>query len=149
MTTSIQTESAVNNTAQVEGTNNKSNVPVNTIEFQDLEKYNDTNSFVWLGLLLPNNKKEIKALCEEITEWLLAEGFIKTGKIKNLLNIVGNVKNDRNDVLVIFNKGCGGLHPLKRLCRDDMKWTSDFIYNYASDYGIVDEYEYDEDEEVA
>ena len=124
----------------------------NTIAFAELENYNDSNSFVWLAMLLPTTEAEIKATCEEITEWLLEKGFISKGSVIDLKNISGNIAGagGRNDVLVILSKDCGGLAPLKRLQTDDMKWTSDFIINYASDYGnaVEDDEDYYEEDEI-
>jgi len=124
------------------------------IRFSELENYNDTESFVWLGLIMPTNDAEIKSTYNEITEWLLAEGFIKNGKVIDIKQITGNVlgKKGRIDQLVILSNGCSGLHPIKRLQTQDMKWTSDFIVNYAKDYGkdygvIIEEDDYDEDDE--
>jgi len=115
----------------------------NKIAFSELKNYNDTNSFVWLAMLIPTAQAKIKATCNEMSEWLFKEGFITKGKVIELKRIAGNT-TCRSDVLVIFSKDCSGLHPLKRLKTDDMKWTSDFIVNYAKDYDVIEYEEYDE-----
>jgi len=115
----------------------------NQIAFSELKNYNDSNSFVCLGLLIPSTFEEITETCKEMTDWLLSEGLITKGFVFNVKHITGNIAGEdgRSDVLVILSDDCSGLHPLKRLQTNGLKWTSDFIVNFARDYGvIVDEY---------
>jgi hypothetical protein len=62
-------------------------------------------------------------------------GLITSGEFVEMKSISGNVLGDRgrHDVLIIGTKDLS-IDPLKRLQFGDIKWTSDFVVNFAQDY---------------
>lgn len=102
-----------------------------TIPFNELETYNDSNSFVWMGLLY-----ESKDLLD-IEKFLKEEKFLSpTAKIINVLRIVENIKDKESRVDMLFVTEPTVLNPIARITIKDLKWTSDFIVNARKDYKV-------------
>lgn len=102
------------------------------VPFLELRNYTDSNSFVWAGLTFePDAKDEIEAWLKEI-KFMPADAQILT-----MRKIDGNVKGDDGRTDVLFTTTETQFSPLKRLLVDGLKWTSDFIDNYGSDYGFI------------
>lgn len=104
----------------------------NSISFEELSNYNDSNSCVMIALII-DNENEIKAMNEFLSSEL---GFSKGKNIVGYHHIEGNVrgKDGRSDYLLEFNHPEIAFCPLARLRFPDLKWTSDFIDNYKEDY---------------
>jgi len=114
------------------------------IQFSEL-KFNianktitDGNSMVMIEVSLPTLHKEMEELCNEITEDFKSTGFLRSGKVIDIRPIKGNVKEHtgdyRQDSLLILSDYCK-VDPIKRIqAYQFIKWTSDFITNYKSDY---------------
>lgn len=106
---------------------------------------NDSNSFVIVGLLLSESE------LPEIESFFKDQKFIpETMNLTGAANIKGNVRESTGDYrhdVIFFTSGTGDLSPMARLLlsRMGVKWTSDFIDNYRSDYTLED----DEDEDDA
>lgn len=100
------------------------------IPFRDIYKtYNDSNSFVVLGLLAGKSDKQ------EIEDGLKNMGFLSPNtKITKMFDISGNIKGryGRHDVL--FEVENAKFNPMVRLMTNDIKWTQDYIVNYKGDY---------------
>jgi hypothetical protein len=117
------------------------------IPFIQLANFNDSNSFVWTSLEFnPAERADIEAFLKE-------SGFIPaTGKIIDMRLIAGNVLGSEGRTDVLFVTEPCQFNPLARLRLNGVKWTSDFIVNYAADYGQApvdddeDEDDYDEDD---
>lgn len=114
------------------------NVATTEIPFTDLynsEKYDDSNSFVWMALI-PPAAAEVEDVEKFLRDGPDGPGFLPKGiKILGMHKIAGNVKGDdgRTDVLFVTQKT--SFNPIARLRIEGLKWTSDFIANYAGDYG--------------
>ena len=100
------------------------------IPFRDIYKsYNDSNSFVILGLFAGKSDKQ------EIEDGLKNMGFLSPNtKITKMFDISGNIKGryGRHDVL--FEVEHAKFNPMVRLMTNDIKWTQDYIVNYKGDY---------------
>lgn len=118
---------------------------IKTINFAEVETYNDGNTIVWTGLKLDGEDGE--KLKKDMTEFFTQEGFFLNGtEITEIFKIGGNVKGKRGrqDALIVLSKF--DVSPLKRLMFDGLKWTEDFIVNYAKDYGVEPEEDWEDDE---
>lgn len=104
----------------------------NSISFEELSNYNDSNSCVMIALII-DNENEIKAMNEFLSSEL---GFSKGKNIVGYHHIEGNVrgKDGRSDYLLEFDHPEIAFSPLARLQFPDLKWTSDFIDIYKKDY---------------
>lgn len=107
----------------------------NAISFEELmtsDKYNNSNSAVIVATIFSENED-----WKEVNDYLANELRFSTGK--NLIGvhrITGNLKGDegRTDYLLEFDNEQVQFNPIARLCFPDIKWTSDFIDNYKSDF---------------
>ena len=106
-------------------------IELDQIPFRDIYKtYNDSNSFVMLGLLANKNDKQF------IEDGLKNLGFLsQESKITKMLDISGNVKGPygRHDVICVVDENTK-FNPMVRLMTTDIKWTEDYIVNYKQDY---------------
>ena len=107
----------------------------NTITFGELNKFNDSNSAVLLGVDFESEDDYAK-----LNDWLANEtGFSKGKNLIGVHRITGNVNGDdgRHDWLLEFDNEDIHFNYLVRLqFATSLKWTSDFIYNYKEDYNI-------------
>ena len=106
-----------------------------TIHFSDLSKFNDSNSLVATGLEL--NESDLS----DVNNFFVNEVGLSKGK--NLIGayrILDNVLGDegRTDWLFVFDNENIEFNPMKRLLvAASVKWTSDFIDNFADDYALA------------
>lgn len=125
----------------------------NTISFNELDKFNDSNSAVLLGIEFEEGD-DFSKLKDFLTNEL---GFSNGKNLIGVHRITGNVLGDegRRDWLLEFDNEDVQFNPLARLrCARSLKWTSDFIDNYREDYDadaseeeLEDDYEYQLDED--
>ena len=98
---------------------------------------NDNNSFVIVGLLLEESDLQaVESFLRDEVHFLPAEMSI-TGAA----SIKGNVREETGDYrhdIIFFTDNQGSLDPMARLRLSQMgvKWTSDFVDNYRSDYHL-------------
>ena len=98
---------------------------------------NDNNSFVIVGLLLEESDlPAVESFLRDEVHFLPAEMSI-TGAA----SIKGNVREETGDYrhdIIFFTDNQGSLDPMARLRLSQMgvKWTSDFVVNYRSDYHL-------------
>lgn len=99
---------------------------------------NDNNSFVIVGLLLEESElPDVESFLRDEVHFLPAEMSI-TGAA----SIKGNVREETGDYrhdIIFFTDNQGSLNPMARLhiAQMGVKWTSDFVDNYRSDYHIA------------
>ena len=99
---------------------------------------NDNNSFVITGLLLDADEISlVESFLRDEVNFLPAEMSI-TGAA----SIKGNVREHTGDYrhdIIFFTDNKGSLNPMARLriAQMGVKWTSDFVDNYRSDYHIA------------
>lgn len=99
---------------------------------------NDNNSFVITGLLLDADEISlVESFLRDEVNFLPAEMSI-TGAAA----IKGNVREHTGDYrhdIIFFTDNQGSLNPMARLriAQMGVKWTSDFVDNYRSDYHIA------------
>ena len=100
----------------------------NSISFEELSNYNDSNSCVIVALII-DNEDEVKDLNKFLSNEL---GFSKGKSIIDYHHVEGNVrgKDGRSDYLLEFDHPEIAFSPLARLRFPDLKWTSDFVDNY-------------------
>ena len=100
------------------------------ITFAELKNFNDSNSSVIVGVT-PN------CAPEEVDEFFHETGFYNDDQhCIELYHLSDNARGSegRSDILVVHSGGEPG-NPMARLRLSSMlKWTSDFIDNYAEDY---------------
>ena len=100
------------------------------ITFAELKNFNDSNSSVMIGVT-PD------CTVEEVDEFFHKTEFYSDDQhCVELYHLSDNVrgKDGRSDILVVHSGGAHG-NPMARLALCNMlKWTSDFIDNYAGDY---------------
>ena len=100
------------------------------ITFAELKNFNDSNSSVIVGVT-PDCSPE------EIDDFFHEAGFYNDDQhCVELYHLSDNVRGSegRSDILVAHSGGAPG-NPMARLRHTSMlKWTSDFIDNYAGDY---------------
>lgn len=108
---------------------------IKEIRFRDLEKFNDSNSIVVTALTLDHSDPEeaFKQSQQFFDEIKLCPGK----KVINIYfindNVLGN--NGRPDYLFEFDHPEIQFSPMVRLQYGrDIKWTSDFLDNFGSDY---------------
>lgn len=103
------------------------------IHFKELDKFNDRNSAVLLGIEFEEGDN-----FSELNDFLANKiGFSKGKNLIGVHRITGNVKGDdgRHDWLLEFDNEDVQFNYLARLqCAHTLKWTSDFIDNYREDY---------------
>ena len=117
---------------------------IKTVDFKDVENYNDGNTIVWTALALKGEDGDV--LKKEMTKFFTEEGFFLNGtEIIEICKIGGNVKGNRgrSDALLVLNQF--DVNCLKRFAFDGLTWTEDFVVKYAKDFGV--ESEDDEDDE--
>jgi len=114
--------------------------PLKKILYTEVKKnYNDTNSLIFMGLILDQET------CSQVTSFFeKEEKLVPEGSIVDYYDITDNVagKNRRQDVLIVLKKDTP-VNAMKRLNLSNIgvKWTSDFISNYRGDYYIIEETE--------
>ena len=100
------------------------------ITFAELKNFNDSNSSVMIGVT-PD------CTVEEVDEFFHKMEFYNDDQhCVELYHLSDNVRGSkgRSDILVVHTGGAHG-NPMARLALCNMlKWTSDFIDNYAEDY---------------
>ena len=100
------------------------------ITFAKLKNFNDSNSSVIVGVT-PD------CTVEEVDDFFHETGFYNDDQhCVELYHLSDNVlgREGRSDILVVHSGGAPG-NPMARLRLSNMlKWTSDFIDNYAKDY---------------
>lgn len=105
------------------------------ITFNEVVKnYNDNNSVVLCGII-PD------CTAEDVENFFRQTKFIpEEKKVVDIMHLSDNVKGDegRSDILVVLTEE-GMCNPMVRLMLSAgggpaIKWTSDFIDNYACDY---------------
>lgn len=112
---------------------NQNNNIMKEITFAELKNFSDGNSSVMLGIT-PD------CTPEQVDEFFHETGFYNEDQhCVDLYHLSDNVlgSEGRSDILVVHSGGMPG-NPLARLrmCGGGfaLKWTSDFIDNYAKDY---------------
>ncbi|MBQ9311470.1 MAG: hypothetical protein IJ213_00310 [Bacteroidales bacterium] len=106
-------------------------INIKPIAFEKLEKYNDSNSIVLMGLKLERTEEGAKELAEQLKECGLYVGK----EVIGVRYIEGNIAGEegRHDYLIEFDNE--RINIMKRLeLASFVKWTSDFINNYKHDY---------------
>lgn len=105
------------------------------IHFKELDKFNDSNSAVLLGISFEDDNDYSK-----LNDFLSNEiGFSKGKNLIGVHRITGNVLGDegRRDWLLEFDNEDVQFNYLARLqCAHTLKWTSDFVVNYEDDYKV-------------
>jgi len=107
---------------------------MDTINFKELQKLNDSEFMVIMGLLLDDDSYE--STIDSMNYAFKKSGLIReTDKVIKLIFVSGNIEGEkgRHDWIIEFSKGTQ-INPLKRLLFDDIKWISDFIVNSKLDY---------------
>ena len=102
------------------------------IKFSELRKFNDKNSVVMIATTFPDGYD-----FGDVNDFLSVElGFSRGKNLIGVYYISDNVrgKDGRNDWLLEFDHEEVMFNPMARLRFSDLKWTSDFIYNYCKDY---------------
>lgn len=99
---------------------------------------NDNNSFVITGLLLDADEISlVESFLRDEVNFLPAEMSITgAASIKgNVRELTGDYRHD----IIFFTDNQGSLNPMARLriAQMGVKWTSDFVDNYRSDYHIA------------
>lgn len=105
-----------------------------TINFDELSNYNDSNSIVFAGTLISDD--DVEDICTFPTEIGLAPA---DKHVVGIYKILGNVKGDKGrvDWLIVFDREDIQFNFITRLkYRGWIKWTSDFICNYYNDYNL-------------
>ena len=100
------------------------------ITFAELKNFNDSNSSVMVGVTPNCTPEEVDDFFHEI------EFYNDDQHCIELYHLSDNVRGSegRSDILVAHSGGAPG-NPMARLRLSSMlKWTSDFIDNYAEDY---------------
>ena len=100
------------------------------ITFAELKNFNDSNSSVMVGVTPNCTPEEVDDFFHEI------EFYNDDQHCVELYHLSDNVRGSegRSDILVAHSGGAPG-NPMARLRLSSMlKWTSDFIDNYAEDY---------------
>lgn len=102
------------------------------IPFADLRKIDVSNTAVMLALYVPEDQDwdEANQYFQEDT------GFAPGKNLTRCRRITGNILGDegRWDYLLEFDHPEIPFDPIARLKFQDIKWTDDFIDNYAKDY---------------
>lgn len=103
----------------------------NKISFNELYKFNDSNSVVMMATIFPKDF-DFEIVNDDLSE----VGFSKGKKLTGVHFITGNVKggNGRKDWLLEFDNEDVPFNPMARLQIPDLKWTSDFVSNHQKDY---------------
>lgn len=102
------------------------------IRFCELVNYNDSNSLVWTSLIMRDED------IQDMNDWFHEIKLIPNGKsLRDWKHVSDNVleNNGRSDILLIFDHPELAINPMVRLrLGSEVKWTSDFISNFKSDY---------------
>lgn len=108
---------------------------ISTIPFTELleaREYNDSNSAVFTGVKLDGTE-----------DWSAFNDFLanraKFSQGKNIIaamRITGNLKGEdgRTDYLFVFDHPEKQFNPMARMTIDGLKWLSDYLVNYKTDY---------------
>lgn len=102
------------------------------IAFEELFGKNDSETAVMIAVKFPEDQD-----WNEVQEFLSEEiGFSKGKNLIGCRRILGNILGDegRSDYLLEFDNPSTQFNPIARLRFPDIKWTSDFVVNYAKDY---------------
>lgn len=102
------------------------------ISFADLRKIDTSNTAVMLALYVPEDQD-----WEEANHYFQVDTEFAPGKnLTGCRRITGNLLGDegRWDYLLEFDHPEIPFNPIARLRFSDIKWTDDFIDNYAKDY---------------
>ena len=108
-----------------------------TIQFGELKKFNDSNSAVLMATTFPDEFD-----FKELDDFLSNKLEFSTGKnLIGIYRITGNWLGDegRTDWLMEFDNEDKQFNCMARLMFPDIKWTSDFIDNYAEDFNVMEE----------
>ena len=100
------------------------------ITFAELKNFNDSNSSVMIGVTPDCTPEEVDEFFHKM------EFYNDDQHCVELYHLSDNVRGSegRSDILVAHSGGAPG-NPMARLRLSSMlKWTSDFIDNYAEDY---------------
>lgn len=102
------------------------------VAFDELFNMNDSEAAVMIGVVFPEDQD-----WNEVQDFLANE--IRFSKGKNLIGcrrIMGNILGDngRWDYLLEFDNPIMPFNALARLRFSGIKWTSDFVVNFAKDY---------------
>ena len=100
------------------------------ITFAELKKFNDSNSSVMIGVT-PD------CTVEEVDEFFHKMEFYNDDQhCVELYHLSDNVRGSkgRSDILVVHSGGGHGNSMARLALCNMLKWTSDFIDNYAEDY---------------
>lgn len=104
------------------------------ITFAELKNFSDSNSSVMTGIT-PD------CTAEQVDEFFHETGFLNEKQhVVDLYHLSDNVLGDegRSDILVVHEGDGMPGNPMARLRMNSggfhLKWTSDFIDNYAKDY---------------
>ena len=107
---------------------------VSEINFSKLKDYDDSTSAVLTGIDFENGFN-----FKEVDDFLSNElGFSKGKNLTGVYRIMGNVlgADGRKDWLLTFDNPSKQFNYLARLRFDGLKWTSDFVDNYAHQYNL-------------
>ena len=100
------------------------------ITFAELKNFNDSNSSVIVGVTPDCTVEEVDEFFHKTEFYNDDQHWVELYHLSD--NIRGS--NGRSDILVAHSGGAPG-NPMARLRLSGMlKWTSDFIDNYAGDY---------------
>ena len=100
------------------------------ITFAELKKFDDSNSSVMIGVTPDCTPEEVDGFFHEMKFYNDDQHCVELYHLSD--NVRG--KDGRSDILVVHTGGAHG-NPMARLALCNMlKWTSDFIDNYAEDY---------------
>lgn len=103
-----------------------------SVAFEELFNMNDSETAVMIGVVFPEDQD-----WNEVQDFLSDElGFSKGKNLIGCRRIKGNILGDdgRWDYLMEFDHPEIPFNPLARLRFSDIKWTSDFVVNFAKDY---------------
>ena len=108
---------------------------ISTIPFDELlttKKFSDSNSAVMTGLKLDGTED-----WSDFDDFLANRAKFSSGKhLIAAYRITGNIKGEdgRTDYLFVFDNPETQFNPIARMNINGLKWLSDFIVSYKSDY---------------
>ena len=100
------------------------------ITFAELKKFDDSNSSVMVGVTP-------ECTPEEVDDFFHEAGFYSDDQhCVELYHLSDNVRGSegRSDILVVHTGGTPGNAMARLTLAAMLKWTTDFIDNYAEDY---------------
>jgi len=108
-------------------------IKINEIKFREIEKFNDSNSLIFMAVKFTGDETY-----QQLTNFFSNELGISKGKnVIGVYHLSDNVYGDqgRSDYLIEFDNPEIQFNPMQRLTYGkDIKWTSDFITNFEKDY---------------